>query len=238
MLQPIINSWYPEPGVSPGPGGLPSTPLGAALIGVNDPPTVPPSATVKTTLEHTVTAADAPAGIEIGPNDVFLYPGGRAQQQDRAGRQRSTIATDYPSLLPLTRLYERLARDAIEDLDGAHPNEPEAIERNARQRELLSVLADGFAQIAAALEVFASDPSQPVLLGRAQVTVNSVAEQVTAWLKANAAEVTDWGMRLSIMAGAIATLGWAGANMAMATSMVGAMVGGDKVAKAIARRKK
>jgi hypothetical protein len=225
--------------VHPGPGGLPSTPLGAALTGADNPPTVPPSAasTPDDAPTHPVTR-DFPADIEIGPNDIFLYPGGRAQQQDRAGRQRSRIETDYPALLPLARLYERVARDEIERLDGERPNEPEAIERNARQRGLLTVLAEGFAQIAAALQAFATDPNQPVLLGKAHEVVNSVGEQVTAWLKANAAELTDLGMRLSIMTGAIATLGGAGANMTIATGVVSARVFGPKVAAAVARRRK
>jgi hypothetical protein len=140
-------------------------------------------------------------------------------------------------LLQLTRLYERLARDAIEELDGARPNEPESIERNARQRELLTMLADGFARIAAALEALASDPNQPVLLGKAAEIVQEVSEQLAKWWNDNAQEAIGWAIKIPVFVASLPLLGWAGADMTYATIAMGAMVGGRDVATALANRR-
>jgi hypothetical protein len=55
-----------------------------------------------------------------------------------------------------------MARDEIERLEGA--NDPEIIEGNSGQIELLTILADGFAKITVALEAVSENPNEPVLV--------------------------------------------------------------------------
>ena len=74
-----------------------------------------------------------------------------------------------------------MARENIESLSNERPNDPEAIERNGRERELLTILADGLAEIVAALDAFSKDKTQPILLGRAADVAKSVGDQFKAW---------------------------------------------------------
>jgi hypothetical protein len=221
MVLPIVNSWYPEPGVSPGPGGLPSTPLVAALTGANDPPIVPPS--TEATSTPTIGGLGGFPASSPSPSFALNTP---------------AIQRDHASIMVMARAYERMARDGIKRLDNERPNQAEAIERNAREREMLSILAEGFAQIAAALEAFAKDPSQPVFLGRAQAAVNWVSEQLTLWLKANGQEAIGWAIKIPVFAASLPLLGWGGADMTYATIAMGAMLGGADVAVALAGRRK
>ena len=62
----------------------------------------------------------------------------------------SRIETDYASLRLLAISLEKMARDEIARLSGERPNDPYTIESNKKQSDLLSILADGFAKIAAA----------------------------------------------------------------------------------------
>jgi hypothetical protein len=76
----------------------------------------------------------------------------------------SRIETDYANLLSLARTLEKMARDEITRLSSQRPNNPDTIERNNKQCDLLSILADGFAKLAAALMEYAGD-RQPLLAG-------------------------------------------------------------------------
>jgi hypothetical protein len=131
-----------------------------------------------------------------------------------------------------------MARDEIERLEGELPNDRERAESNRRQLDLLTVLFDGFARIAAALEAVAEDPHQPVLLGTAGEIFREVGEQITAWWKNNAAEAIDWAVRIPVIVASIPMLAWGGANMTVGTTVIGALVGGQKVVRALTRRRK
>jgi hypothetical protein len=144
----------------------------------------------------------------------------------------SRIETDYADLLSLAISLEKMARDEIARLSGERPNEPFTIESNNKQSDVLSILADGFARIAAALQEYSEHP-QPLLAGKAKQVVDEVAAEFKTWLKANAAETIDWGIRLPIITAFTAALGWAGANMTVATVTVSALVGGQKVIAAV-----
>jgi hypothetical protein len=125
-----------------------------------------------------------------------------------------------------------MAREEITRLSSERPNDPDTAKRNRKQIDLLYILADGFAKIAAALEAYSKDP-QPLLAGEAKEIVDWVGAQFRAWWEANAVEARDWCIRLPIITAAIGALGSAGANMTVATTAVTALVGGPKVVAAI-----
>jgi hypothetical protein len=181
---------------------------------------------------HTFVELGSSLGGGEGPAETYsvspFIPGS-------AEHRISRIATDYPALLSLARVYERMARDGIDKLDSERPNDPERAEANSRQRDLLTILADGFARIAAALEAVTREPRQPLLLGKASEVVREFGEQLTAWWKKNATEAVDWAIRIPAFAGSLPLLAWAGADMTIATAAMGAMVGGEKVVAVLTR---
>jgi hypothetical protein len=136
------------------------------------------------------------------------------------------IETDHTYLLWLAISLEKMARDEVDRLSSA--NDPDTIEHNKKQIDLLSILADGFAKIVAALQEYSIDP-QPLLAGRVKGLVDWVGAQINAWWAANAAEARDWGVRIPTIGLSIAALGLAGADMHFATPVVSALVGGPKV---------
>ena len=149
--------------------------------------------------------------------------------------RRSRIETDYPNLLLLAISLEKMAWDEIDRLSRA--NDPDTIESNKNQIDLLTILADGFAKIAAALEAYSRDP-QPFFAGKAKEIVDLVGDQLRAWWEANEAEARDWCIRLPVLTMSIGALGAAGANMTIATAAASALVGGQKVISAITTVKK
>jgi hypothetical protein len=149
----------------------------------------------------------------------------------------SRIETDYANLLSLAISLEKMARDEIARLSNERPNDPHTIESNKKQSDLLSILADGFAKLAAALVEYSKQP-QPFFAGKAKEVVDEVAAQFNAWWKANGAQVVDWGIRLPVIIASTGLLGWAGANMTVATTAVSALVGGPNVITAIKVAKK
>jgi hypothetical protein len=149
----------------------------------------------------------------------------------------SRIETDCAYLLFLAISFEKMARDEIARLSSERPNDPHTIESNKRQSDLLSILADGFAKLAAALEEYSKRP-QPLLAGKAKKIADEVGAQLKAWWEANAADARDWCIRLPIFTASIGALGLVGADMHFATPMVGVLVGGQKVITAIKVAKK
>jgi hypothetical protein len=148
------------------------------------------------------------------------------------------IERDHTYLLWLTISLEQMARDEIARLSGA--NDPDTIEHNKKQIDLLSILADGFAKIAAALQEYSRDP-QPVLAGKAKEIAGWVGDQIQAWWEANDTEVRDWCIRLPVIGVSLGALGLTGADMTIATTVVSAIVGGPKViptAKALLSRRR
>ena len=149
----------------------------------------------------------------------------------------SRIETDYANLLSLAMSLEKMARDEIVRLSNERPNDPYTIQSNKKLSDLLSILADGFTKLAAALVEYAKQP-QPFFAGKAKEVVDEVAAQVNVWWKANGAQVIDWGIRLPVIIASTGLLGWAGANMTVATTAVSALVGGPNVITAIKVAKK
>jgi hypothetical protein len=92
-----------------------------------------------------------------------------------------------------------MALEEIARLSSERPNDPYTIESNKKQSDLLYILADGFAKIAAVLEEYSKDP-QPLLEGTAKEIVDWVGAQLKAWWEDNAAEARDWCIRLPIFA--------------------------------------
>jgi hypothetical protein len=149
----------------------------------------------------------------------------------------SRIETDFANLLSLAICLEKMALDEIARLSNERPNHPRTIESNKKQSDLLSIFADGFAKLAAALEEYSKQP-QPFFAGKAKEVVHEVAAQFNAWWKANGAQAIDWGIRLPVIIASTGLLGWAGADMTVGTTAVSALVGGPNVITAIKAAKK
>lgn len=121
-------------------------------------------------------ATSAPRLFVAEEAEPPLY--GVAARYDLAFPQKN-----HASLAQLAISLEKLAREEIDRIDSERPNEPTIIEENNRRRELLTILADGFAKIAAALNDVAESSDQPVLLGKAKEIVDTVNDQIT-WVVA------------------------------------------------------
>jgi hypothetical protein len=139
----------------------------------------------------------------------------------------SRIQSDYSNLLSVARSLEKLARDEIERLSGERPNDPKAIEDNHRQRDLLSILADGFSRLAAALMEYAGD-RQPLLAGQAKKIADELGAQIEIWWKKNAGEAIRWGAGISTLVAGVALLGWVGVDTTVGTTAVTAIITGQK----------
>ncbi len=173
--------------------------------------------------------------IEVS-NERLVHVDARAISTNAVAGSR--IEKDHVQLLSMAQSLSVLACDEIAKLDAELPNDPDAIEKLKKQRELMEIFADGFEQIADALAALGTSPGEPVLLGRAARAVNRVGEQVTAWWKENGAEAMDWAIRVPVFAGGVALLGWAGADMTVGTTAIAALVGGKKVLDTIRNRDK
>jgi hypothetical protein len=110
------------------------------------------------------------------------------------------------------------------------PNDEESKTRYDHYVQILNIFADGFEQIALALESNLDNSAKP---GRAKRILQSVARQVEDWWSEHAAEVVDWGVRIPFLAGGTALLNAAGANMTVGTIALSTLVGGQKVAQAV-----
>ena len=75
-------------------------------------------------------------------------------------------------------------------------------------------------------------------MAKAKDVVTSVGNQVNNWLESNGAELVDWSVRIPSFAAGVAALGWAGANMTVATTAIAAIVGGQKVVDVLKRATK
>jgi hypothetical protein len=148
------------------------------------------------------------------------------------------VEQDHAQLQPLALSLSALARQEIARLDAEFPNDPDRIAKNEKQRELMEIFANGFERIAESLAAVATNPKEPLLLGAAGRAISRVGQAVSAWLKENGTEAMDWAARIPVFVGGVAMLGWAGADMTVATTAIAALVGGKKVLDAIKFRKK
>jgi hypothetical protein len=250
----------PQSHVWPGAGGLPSTPLGAAVRENSqaqpsppkapDPPTHAVSvdagmgmefgATTKS--EATAPAEAAPISIELSARSAGLSAGrgfltpepGDAEHAGAADAQ--LISQHCPHLLALAVSLEQLACAEIERIDNERPNDPAIIERNSRQREVLSILADGFAEIAAALRPLAKDINQPVLVGKAGEVVNAVAQRFKEWWGKNHELAIGWGARASFLLAGTAALGLTGVDVNFCAGLMGSIVGAKDLTAAAVKQ--
>lgn len=181
------------------------------------------------------------AGDRTGFNQA---PFGDFQAQDseqRTARVRVTAATierNGAHIFALAISLERMARNEIERLENEYPNDPQIIERHKSQRELLTIFAEGFRNIAEALEAVGQNQYQPVFLGIAAKIIGGVAAELSKWWDKHAAEAVDWAIRLPILTASIATFNLAGADMTYGTGLAAAAVGGEKVIQALEHLRK
>ena len=180
------------------------------------------------------------AMIDVADERLFDVDNLRASVSLEAKSDRSVderIAQDRNELLLLASTLAVLARAEIQRIDEERPNDPVVITMNTKQRELLVIFANGFERIATSLAQLESAQSKQLSLGKASKAVRAVAKEVNSWWKNNAPEAIDWGVRIPTFVAGVAALGWAGANMTIATSAIAAMVGGTKVIDAIRGRR-
>jgi NADH/NAD ratio-sensing transcriptional regulator Rex len=170
-----------------------------------------------------------------GANEQLLAEGASSNSSSRI---QTRIWQDYAEVRDMATCLGRLARDELAALAAQLPNDPDSLAEYAKRRDLLLIFAEGFERIAQALVAFGESTEEPMLLGRAADVVRSVGDQFSTWWKQNGAETADWAMRLPVFVGGVSALGWAGANMTIATTAVAALVGGEKVLKVIKKIEK
>lgn len=146
------------------------------------------------------------------------------------------ITQDRPELLILAQSLSKMALDEIEKLDAERPNDPDRIASYEKQRDVLQLFANGFARIAKALSALDIDPAEPTKLSKASKVIESVGNGLNRWWQENNDEAIDWAVRIPVMTVGIAALGWAGASMPVATTIIAALVGGKKVMNVIRKR--
>ncbi len=179
--------------------------------------------------------ADAPLLIEHGG------PVGPAVPEAPVGQTTVAelrIEQDHEQLLALAKSLAQIAKFEIDRIGRERPNDPETIASIEKQRDLLLLFAVGFDKIAAALEALATGRPTKPMLNLATRAVKSVGEQINKWWQENGSEAVDWGARLPVFAAGVAALGWAGANMTVATTAVAAIVGGSKVVAVLKKGKR
>lgn len=177
--------------------------------------------------------------LYLSDKPVFESNNADRDAKDRNNRSPEwgefTISTHWRELLLLATSLERVARIEIAKIERERPNDPSVVENNRRQRELLEIFANGFARIAIALADLNRPSHRSPVVKRAKDIVDSVGNQIGAWWKQNGTDAVDWGARISFITAGVAMLGWAGADMTIATSAVAAIVGGEKVIGAVRR---
>lgn len=183
------------------------------------------------------TAATAPIAVNSQLSSLNTLALNQAPQPTRRGTteagspaQVGRIGQNPGEILALAISLEGLARHRIDVLRGA--NDPEAIERNKDELDLLEKLAAKLAEIAAALQDYGNNP-QPLFLGRAATVVNGLADLLRGWLEGHKAEAADWLVRLPTIALATTMCSLAGANMLVATTTIAGLVGGEKALRAL-----
>jgi hypothetical protein len=188
-------------------------------------PLSPPITTVQLQGVSTVALAGQ-LGITV--EAVGIARGGPRAKQLR-------IEQDCDQLLSVATLLGQMARKEIStlDRDAERRNDPDTIAANGKKRELLELFAQGFEQLAAALAAFAENRGEPVLLGRAEAATNEVGKKLSAWWEENGKEAVGWAVRLPAFAAGVALVGWAGGDITIVTTAVGALVGGKPVIDAM-----
>ncbi|WP_143278606.1 hypothetical protein [Bradyrhizobium sp. Y36] len=174
--------------------------------------------------------------LEVANERLADVDGDQIIEKSGSEKISERIRQDRFSLLQLARSLAQVALDEIEKLDAERPNDPERISAHERQRELFHIFADGFTRIARALAVLEIDRAEPAKLRKATKIVEAVGEKFNKWWKKNGDEAIDWSVRIPVITAGVAALGWAGAPMALGTSIVAALVGGEKVMNVISRR--
>lgn len=148
----------------------------------------------------------------------------------------SRIVRDHANICSLAASLARLAREEIEKLKASPANHPETIERQKKELELLNIFANGFEEIVRALSSF--EVGDTKALAKVEKAVLSVGRQVERWCSENASQMVDWAVRIPVIAGGVALLGWAGADTTISTAVVSAIVGGPTVVEAIKKSTK
>lgn len=118
----------------------------------------------------------------------------------------------------LAGVLAKLARDEIAAIRAERPNDPETAARNDRFVELLEVFADGFGKIHALL----SNTPGVVETRQAATISQQLGERMTRWIKVHGPEVFNKSARTALMVAGLFGASAAGANMTIATGLLGA----------------
>ncbi|WP_156332569.1 hypothetical protein [Rhodopseudomonas sp. AAP120] len=150
--------------------------------------------------------------------------------------QDSPLARRRHEIYNLSVSLANLARTEIAEISSTPANHPETRAHQIKQIELLQIFAEGFEQIAKSLSRQSPNADGSISIKDSQNTVSKVGIELDKWWKENGHDAIDWAIRLPVFVGGVAALGWAGANMTIATTAIGALIGGAKVVDAINRK--
>jgi len=175
--------------------------------------------------------------VEVANERLFdIESSGTSSMGAALSRGASGVELNYAELLVLAKALGQAARDEIGRLEAICPNDLDGMAQNKSQRDFLQLFANGFDRIARALEAFAKNRNE-LLLDKARKVVNAVGNEINDWWKLHSSEAVDWAMRIPVLAAGVATLNLAGANMAVGTTVVATIVGGQKVVDVLRRGK-
>lgn len=124
----------------------------------------------------------------------------------------------------LSAMLAELARREIEALRSKIPNDPLAVPQHTNFIEMLQKFADGFDKIHRALTSSSNGADRLAKQRQATSVAQTLSQDVTNWLKKHGEELIGSTVRLSLMAAGVAALNICGANMKIATGLVGAAV--------------
>lgn len=215
-----VVSLPPQTSVTPprGAGGR-SLPRGSVALNIS------PSIIGPNQFSQPRTPAQTGVSIGDGISDGGAPPTAAASQTIGA-TQLDPIQQSAANILALAILLQQLARDRIEVLRGA--NDPDTIERNRGELDLLATIADGLAHIIEALQEYADDP-QPFFLGRVGEIANNLTEELKKWWEDHKGEAIN----LSFMGLVTYMMNLAGADMHIMTGTIVATIGGPKAFQAL-----
>lgn len=162
--------------------------------------------------------------------DRFFYPGA-TELQDQSLQSVAIMAWGLA----------HIAREEIAGLDAERPNEPLAVAKNQRLRELLVVFAEGFAKIHAvlnALDVQGPASSPSALSTRVRSAAVKVGKKIDAWFDKHGGSVIGSTAQIGLFVAGVSLAKLGGAQMTIATTAIAAIAGGPTVADVLRGRKR
>lgn len=143
------------------------------------------------------------------------------------------IRLQLPKILVTVHGLESQLSNAIDELNSEKPNDSSNLEKWEEKHELLKNLHDGIQEIKTSILKIQTPEDVEIESKEVQNLLEELLEEFELWIREHKPELVDWVSRLSLSSAFIGLMGLCGAYMPLATAAVLAVVGGEKVVKAI-----